>query len=244
MAASKSKQNPNKWPDGTYHSIPWTETRQYLDQNRASYAKPGEVKVAGPSGFVPLLGGGAAQGNEVKIAASDGTYIPVNEWDFNKPAGGSGAAAGSGDTTKQQPFDPNLELQRLQANQNIALGDAAAAWQTGQLARSSGIDAAGNLITSGDAFSPFSQAMQYQDAFKAAKRGTLNSAGNHLYSGAYGRAQNRNALNYARDFDALKTGTQAGYYGINRDRLGTYASNAQGTGTTDFQSLLKSVYGG
>ena len=28
MAAKKSAQNPHKWPDGTYHSIPWDQTRQ------------------------------------------------------------------------------------------------------------------------------------------------------------------------------------------------------------------------
>lgn len=159
---------------------------------------------------------------------------------------GSPSLVNPGPAPQPIPPDPFLENSKLTANRNIALGTGEAAWQQGQLQRSSGFDASGNLVTSGADFSPFSQAMQLQDTYKASKLGTNTSyAGQgQLYSGAYGRAQLHNDTGYARSFDALKTGAQAGYHGIQSGLLGTYANNSLGTGTQSFESLLKQLYGG
>lgn len=46
MASKKTAQYPHKWPDGTYHSIPWTETKR---------AKAGAVVAAPPGSYDPNL---------------------------------------------------------------------------------------------------------------------------------------------------------------------------------------------
>jgi hypothetical protein len=138
-----------------------------------------------------------------------------------------------GIVAQPQPPDPYLAFQTLQANQNITLGDADASYQQGELGRSSGFDATGNLIQQGSAaFSPYSQAMLLQDQFKRNQAGTQNSyaAQGQYNSGAYGRAKERDSRLYGQDYDALKTSAQQGYHGINQGRLSTYANNALGTG--------------
>lgn len=143
------------------------------------------------------------------------------------------------------PPDPYLQNSILTANRNIGLGDAESTWQQGQLQRSSGFDANGNVITSGADFNPYSQAMQLQDNWHTAQRGTTNSLASQgqLYSGAMANAQGYNDKNYAQGFDALKTQTLGGYHGIQANRLGTYASNSIGTNSAGFDSIYKSVYG-
>lgn len=146
-----------------------------------------------------------------------------------------------------QPPDPYLAIATLQAGQNIGLADADAAYQTGQTARSLGIDATGNLIQQGAAaFNPYSQAMLLQDQFKRDQSGTMNSyaAQGQYNSGAYGRAKERDSRLYAQDFDALKTSALQGYHGINQGRLSTYANNSLGTSQSGFESLYKSIYPG
>lgn len=196
-------------------------------KNRATAAKPGEVKVSTPNGFVP-----------------------VSQWDFgygkgvlspeNPNAGVVPVAA------QPQTPDPYLAFQTLQANRNITLGDADASYDEGGLARSSGFDATGALIQQGaTAFNPFSQAMLLQDQFKRTQAGTGNSyaAQGQYNSGAYGRAKEHDARLYAQDFDALKTSAQQGYHGINRARLGTYADNSLGSGQSSFESIYRNAYG-
>lgn len=194
---------------------------------KATAAKPGEAKISTPNGFVP-----------------------VSQWDFGYGPGVLGPngvpPAGPGPQAAPLPVDPYLELQKLQATQNTQLSDADAAYDTGTLARSSGFDANGNLIQQGAAaFNPYSQAMLLQDQYKRNQSGTSNSyaAMGQFNSGAYGRAKEHDARLYGQDFDALKTSAQQGYHGIDRSRLGTYASNAGGVGSSSFESLLKSVYG-
>jgi hypothetical protein len=144
------------------------------------------------------------------------------------------------------PPDPGLEDARLSALRNIQLGAGESAWQQGQLQRDSGFDASGNLITAGADYNPFSQAMQLQDSWKQSKLGTTTgyAAQGQQNSGAYGRAQARNDRGYAMGYDALRTGTLAGYHGIQSGQLQTYASNALGAGSADFDSLYRRLYGG
>jgi hypothetical protein len=145
-----------------------------------------------------------------------------------------------------EPFDPYLENQRITAIRNIGLGDAEAGWQQGQLQRNSGFDANGNLVTAGADFNPFSQAMLLQDEYKRGQTGTLNSyaAMGQYNSGAYGRAQGRQDRLYAQGYDALRTGTQAAYHGIQAGRLQNYASNSLGVSDADFAALRRNFYGG
>jgi hypothetical protein len=190
----------------------------------------------------------ASHPGEIRIATPNG-FIPVSQWDFGYGPGvmNDPALAAPGIVAQPQPPDPYLALQTLQANQNVQLGDADAAYQQGQLGRSSGFDAAGNLIQQGSAaFSPYSQAMLLQDQFKRNQAGTANSyaAQGQYNSGAYGRAKERDSRLYGQDYDALKTSAQQGYHGINQGRLSTYANNALGTGQASFQSLYKNVYPG
>jgi hypothetical protein len=50
MAAKKSKQYSHQWPDGTWHSISWSDHQ--FNQTKAG---PGEVKIAAPGGeFIPI----------------------------------------------------------------------------------------------------------------------------------------------------------------------------------------------
>lgn len=165
----------------------------------------------------------------------------------NPAAAAAPAPAPGGLVAAPQPVDPYQQIQQLQATQNIGLSDADSAYQTGQLARSSGFDAAGNLIQQGaTAFNPYSQAMLLQDQFKRDQAGSMNSyaAQGQFNSGAYGRAKERDARTYAQGYDALKTAAGQGYHGIQQGRLSTYANNAGGTGTSSFDSLYKSVYPG
>lgn len=55
MAKTKSAKYPHQWPDGSWHSITWSE-----HQFNKTKAKPGEIKIAAP----------------------DGGFIPVSEHDF------------------------------------------------------------------------------------------------------------------------------------------------------------------
>lgn len=222
MASKKSAQNPYQWPDGSWHSIPIEqEQAQAAAREQASHALMNYGRPGGPQSPAALPG------------FPGGPPAPA-------PAAQSPAA------TVPQPTDPNLAFQQLGAGLNIGLAGAEGTWQTGQLQRSSGFDASGNLVTGGQDYNPFSQATLLQDAWKRSKLGTSTgyAAQGQQNSGAYGRAQALNDTNYAQNFDALRTGTLAGYHSIGANQLGTYASNAAGLGAGQFQSLYKNVYGG
>jgi hypothetical protein len=237
MAAKKSKQYPYQWPDGSWHSDTWA---QHVKNLQAS---------ATVNGLNPVVAsGGAALG-----AWNAGVAAQNAVGGFPLPGGLGTApvavpaptAAVGGDGAQPQPEDPFLASQRLAATNNIKLGDAESAWQQGQLQRQSGFDATGNLVTSGADYNPFSQAMQLQDSWHANKLGTTNSlaAQGQLYSGAMVNAQGAADKGYAQGYDALRTGTLGGYHGIQAGRLSNYASNTLGTGSADFTSLYKQLYG-
>lgn len=221
MATKKSSKFPFQWPDGSWHSETWFEhqAKQQAKQSIYNYGRPG-----GPQSAADLPGfpGGP----------------PV-------PAGAQPVAVAPPVVAQPAPFDPNAEMARLGAIRNIGVGDAEAAYQQGQLQRSTGFDAAGNPVTSGPDFNPFAQAMMLQDEYKRGQAGTLNSyaAQGQYSSGAYQRAQGRNDRLYAQGYDALRTGTQAAYHGIQSGRLQNYASNALGVSDTDFAALRRSIYG-
>lgn len=189
-----------------------------------------------------IPGGTGVQGVKGVLPKPKATPMPVPY----SPVKGVGGNNPAPIVPTPQPEDPYLTLQRLQATNNVQLGDAESAWQQGQLQRSSGFDASGNLVTGGADFTPFSQAMQLQDAYHANQRGTTNSyaAQGQLYSGAYQNAQGIADKSYAQGYDALKTSALQGYHGIQAGRLSNYGSNAGGTGAADFQSLYKQLYPG
>lgn len=219
MASQKSAKYPYQWLDGSWHSEPWVQHQGQIAGNQQ------------------------AQGALMNYGRSGGPQSPAALPGF--PGGPPAPAAQAPAPVVPLPPDPNLELAKLQAGMNIGLSGAEGAWQTGQLQRSSGFDASGNLVTGGADYNPFSQAMLLQDAYKHSKAGTNTgyAAQGQLYSGAYGRAQARNDTNYAQGFDALKTGALQGYHGIGTGQLQTYANNAIGGTGAEWQSLYKNVYG-
>jgi hypothetical protein len=224
-----------KWPDGSKgHSIPW-------DQHIANLEAAGRSVVS----MLPSVTTQTAPPQDPSTLALNqprlGSLAPALPAAVPSPT-----AAAGGDGTQPQPVDPFLESQRLAATNNIQLGDAESAWQQGQLQRQSGFDATGNLVSSGADFNPFSQAMQLQDAYHANRLGNTNSyaAQGQLYSGALQNAQGAADKSYAQGYDALKTSTLGGYHGLQAGRLGNYASNTLGTGSADFASLYKQLYGG
>lgn len=176
----------------------------------------------------------------LSLAKAQGPAGPAKGVDRIPPVG-----APVGPAVLPETPDPYLENAKLTAGRNIGLSDADSAWQRGQLQRSSGFDASGNLITSGADFNPFSQAMILQDEYKHSQAGTSNSyaAMGQYNSGAYGRAQAHNDTGYAQGYDALKTGTLTGYHGIDSGQLTTYANNSLGVSDEAFNALRRRIYG-
>lgn len=141
-----------------------------------------------------------------------------------------------------QPFDPALEAQKLTAGRNIALGNAESAYQTGNLNFDYGYNPDGTLNTA----NPYSRAALYQLGYENQKRGTTNSmaAQGQLYSGAIGNQRNTDARGYAINEANNRLAYQRAQHDVQSNRLGTYANNAIGVGSGDFDSLLKATYPG
>lgn len=206
---------PGKKPS---HSIPWSQHIQ-----NSGYGVTGQLGPQGRNALAP------------PSAPGEVPYNPVKGITGNNPAPVIAPV---------QPFDPYLASTTLAAQRNVGLADADAAWAQGQLQRSSGFDAAGNLVAAGTKdFNPFSQAQLLQDEYRRSQAGTLNSyaAMGQYNSGAYGRARERDSRLYAQGYDQLKTGTLGGYRDISRQRLGTYADNSIGVDAASYDALRRAL---
>ena len=132
------------------------------------------------------------------------------------------------------PLDPQAEAARISGGRNLAIANADASYSTGVAEQTFGYGASG-------AANPYSRAALLQESFTRAKRGTLNSAGNQLYSGAYGRAQDENARNYSIAEDANRRAYDSAIYGINRGKASAAANYGTGMSDEDFNALLRAL---
>jgi hypothetical protein len=141
-----------------------------------------------------------------------------------------------------QPYDPNLEQQRLTAGRNVALGNNEATWQT----QNTGYDLGYNPDGTSNAANPYSQAQLLQDSYHRQQLGTTNSmaAQGQLYSGALSNAQATNDRGYSQGDAALRQQALERYHSIGATRAANYASNASGMSDAEWQALLKATYGG
>lgn len=141
-----------------------------------------------------------------------------------------------------QPPDPNVLNQQLIGNRNIALGNADAAYQEGNLGFDFGYNPDGSI----NAANPYSRAALYQLGYERQQAGTTNSlaARGQLYSGALQNQRGLDASNYAQQDAANRLAYQRGLHGIQTGQLGTVANAGSGVSDADFNALLKSTYPG
>jgi hypothetical protein len=137
------------------------------------------------------------------------------------------------------PLDPQYEAYVLGANRNLALGNADAAYQRGQLEQSFGYGASG-------AANPYSRAALLREQFNRAKLGTTNNyAGQRqLNSGAYGRMQGENQHQYSIAEDANRRAYDQSVYGVNYGQAQNAANYGIGMDDATFQKLLRALGGG
>lgn len=141
-----------------------------------------------------------------------------------------------------QPPDPNVLNAQLVGNRNVAIGNATAAYDTGNLSFDSGINPDGTVNTA----NPYSRAALYQLAYERQQLGTTNSmaARGQLYSGALQNQRGLDAGNYAQQDAGNRLGYQRALHGVQTNRLTTYANAGTGVSDADFAALLKSTYPG
>jgi hypothetical protein len=157
------------------------------------------------------------------------------------PAAAAAAAQGSTPDVAPQPYDPNLELQKLSAGFNQGLANSEATYQQGQTAYQTGYNADGTVNSA----NPYNQAALLQRNYQQAKLGTTNSlaSAGQLYSGAMANAQGANDFNYSSASNALQNQAQNAYHTIGFNQLSSIGQNIAGLSSDQLSSLLKSVYG-
>lgn len=210
MASKKSSQNPYRWPDGSWHSRP--------------------VKSAGGSfgggGVVPNKG--SYGGGNVGPGAA-GLVPRATPMVGGQPNQGLGPVGGP-------PIDPQYEAYKLSSGRNLAIGNADATYQRGQLEQSYGYGASG-------AANPYSRAALLEESFKRSKLGTTNSyaSSGQLYSGAYGRMQGENERQYSIGADQNRREYDQAVYGVNRGQAQNAANYGVGMDDEKFKALLRSL---
>lgn len=219
MAASKSKEYPHQWPDGSWHSITYQQHVINTNQKATTY---------NPGGYTP---GTLTPAEQAAIAGAGGGTAP-----------GAPALPPTAPAPTAQPVDPNLENARLIGSRNIAIGKGAAAYDTGNL----GFDYGYNPDGTPNMANPYSRAALYQLDYEHQKAGSMNSyaAMGQFNSGAYGRAQAHNDRTYAMNDAGNRLAYQRGLHGIQTGQLGTVANAGTGVSDADFAALLKSTYPG
>lgn len=205
---AKSAVNKYQWPDGSWHSITWTQHQFDLAGPQST-----AINAAGPA-----QPAGAVQ-KGIATAAPQSTEAP-----------------------SAQPVDPNLAIDTLTANRNIAVGNATTAQNEGNLTFDYGYNADGTANSA----NPFSRAMLLEDTYNNSRRGTSNSlaAQGQGFSGALANAQGINDTTYAQNEAANRTAFQRAYQAQQQGQLSTYANNSLGASTDDFNSLLGNFSGG
>jgi hypothetical protein len=257
VADKKSKANPYQWPNGSWHSIPWSQQEKRTQGTVGLDGKPvTQTQWENGDLLASMLGN-----DPVKIARAYGDNpIPGIRDAHGQPVTGTGylqgqivtAAGGSlaGSSIPgappipgtPQPVDPALEEQRLIANRNIALGNGEAAYQQGNLGFDYGYNPNGTINTA----NPYSRAAMLQLGYEHQQAGTTNSyaAQGQLYSGAIQNALGEGSRQYGANEAANRLAYQRATHGIQAGQLGTVANAGTGVSNADFQALLKATYPG
>jgi hypothetical protein len=227
MADKKSKTNPYQWPNGQWHSIPWSQEQQ------RQAAKPQFV------GYSP------EQINTLNQIIPGGTGVQGVPGVTDTPGGGFTPAqfqAALPPAPTPQPVDPALLNAQLVANRNVAISKGQAAYDTGNLGFDYGYNPDGSVNTA----NPYSRAALYQLGYENSTRGTTNSyaAQGQLYSGALQNAQGENQRQYAMNEAGNRLAYQRGLHGIQTGQVNTAANAGTGVSDADFQALLRATYPG
>lgn len=134
------------------------------------------------------------------------------------------------------PIDPQYEAYALSANRNVALGNADAAYQRGQLDQTFGYGAGG-------AANPYSRAALLEESFRRSQTGTQNSyaGAGQLFNGAYRRMQGENQRNYSIASDQNRRQYDQAQYGINLGQAQTAANYGIGIDDEKYKALLRAL---
>jgi hypothetical protein len=136
--------------------------------------------------------------------------------------------------------DFNEQYQTTTANRNVALSNAEATYQTGQINRQFG--------TPGqyDASNPYSQASLYETAYKQGQRGdnTSFASQGQLYSGAYQNQINERTRQHGAGVNDLATQQNAALHNVTSGQLQTYANAGSSVSDAQFQALLRALGNG
>jgi hypothetical protein len=135
-----------------------------------------------------------------------------------------------------RPLDPAEIAAGVSANRNLALGQAGATYQLGQLQQEYGYGETG-------AANPYSRAALLQESFQRSKLGTTNNyaAGGQLYSGAYGRAQGENQRQYSIGENANRRAYDQAVYGVNYGQAQNAATYGTDMDQTSYEALLRAL---
>jgi hypothetical protein len=134
------------------------------------------------------------------------------------------------------PLDPAAEAARVAGQRNLGISEADAVYDTGQIENEYGLGL--------DKSNPYSRARLLEESYKRSQRGTLNSAGNQLYSGAYQRMQGENTRNYSMGYDQLSRDYGNQLRNVQRGRLQSYANYGTGMDQAEWERLLRAYTGG
>lgn len=168
------------------------------------------------------------------------------QWLLDNAPAGTGIQLGNGATglatgppatgTTAQPYDPSTDEAAITGGRNVALGNADAAWQTGNIAFDSGYNADGTVNTS----NPYSRAALYQLAHDNTARANSNSG--PIFSGAANNAVSLNDQALARNDAANRLAASRAVHGVQTGQLTTAANAGTAVSGTDFNALLKATY--
>lgn len=160
-------------------------------------------------------------------------------------AGGDLANAlvpGSYPAAAPQLADASLDMARVTANRNIAVGNSESAYDEGNLGFDAGYNPDGSVNTA----NPYSRAALLQLAHENQTRGTTNSmaAGGQGYNGSLLSGLAGVDRTYAQNEAGNRLAYQRGLHSIKANQLSNYANNSISVGDADFNGLLKQAYPG
>lgn len=153
-------------------------------------------------------------------------------------AGIKPAAASPASPSPVQPLDPNVVNQQIIGQRDVALSDLYSTWQQTNLDQQYGYGASG-------AANPYSDAAKLQTNFQRSVLGTTGSYASQgqFNSGAYGRAQDENARNYAIADDASRRAYNQASGQNQFSQLQAYANAGTGIDSAEFQAMLDALKG-
>ena len=159
-------------------------------------------------------------------------------WTYNPDTAATspGTAAGS---PQPRPLDWQEQLATSQANRNVALSDANATYQTGQINRDFGYLGNGQI----DPNNPYSRAALLEQTYKNSLRGNTNSYASQgqLYAGSLQNAQNETHRQHSIGVNSLQNAYQDALHGVTLGQLNSYANAGSSVSDAQFQALLQAL---